>query len=233
MIASSILTGGGLFGNERLLWPRRQPKPKAGWLAHADGRSVPHQNAEEIADPLAEQTERTRSLWLASAATAASWLGTHFLFPPLSLVSIPLTLAASLPLFQKAVASIRNQQADISQVGSLCVIGGLLLQQTTGAALIPLLYFAGQTAVEGWQKATPIADETDIDASLLADSDIQIVHCWREDSDAPESAMRFVLESPDDSTRQGFTKLSDLLDALRGKVAAPQTTATPTVISGH
>ena len=186
-----------------------------------------------MADLLAEKTERTRSLWLASTATAVSWLGSHFLFPPLYLVSIPLTLAAALPLFQKAIVSARNQQVDIFQVGSLGVIGGLFLQQTTGAALIPLIFFAGQTAMEEWQKHIQTADEAVVDANLLADSDIQIVRCWQEDSDDPHSAMRFVLESPDDSTRQGFTKLSDLLDALRGKMAAPQTVATPIVVSGQ
>ena len=233
MVSSGILTGGGLFGNERLLWPRRKSKQKAGWLVNTDGWNAPHQNAEEIADPLAEQTERTRSLWIASAATAVSWLGSHLLFPPLHLVSIPLTLAAALPLFQKAVTSVRNRQADISQVGSLGVIGGVFLPQTTGAALIPSLYFAGQTAIEKWQNPISNADKTAIDASLLADSDIQIVHCWQEESGDAQPVMRFVLESPDGSTRQGFTQLSDLFEALRGKVTAPQTAATPTVISGR
>lgn len=220
MVSANILASGGLFGNEKLLWSRR--KPKSDRLTNAGLDVAP--------DP---QAERTRSMWLASAATTVSWLGSHFLFPPLHLVSIPLTLAAALPLFQKAVVSVRNQQIDVSQVGSLGVIGGLFLQQTTGAALIPLIFFAGQTAMDEWQKQSQVTDETVMDASVLADSAIQIVHCWQEESDDAQPVMRFVLESPDDSTRQGFTKLSDLLDALRGKVADPQTSATSTVISGQ
>ena len=155
MVSSNILAGGGLFGDERLLWPRRKPKPKAGWLANADGRSAPHPKEGNKADPFAEKTERTRYLWIASTATAVSWLGTYLLFPPLHLVSIPLTLAAALPLFQNTIASVRNKQVDISQAGSLGVIGGLFLQQTTGAALIPLIYFVGQTVVEAMAQAHP------------------------------------------------------------------------------
>lgn len=218
MVSTNISANDWLFGNGKRL--RTQREPQADWFPNTD---------EEVASAL--QTERTRFLWIASTATAASWLGSHLLFPPLHLVSIPLTLAAALPLFQKAIVSVRSQRPDISQVGSLGVIGGLLIQQTTCAALIPLLYFAGQTSVAKWQKAIQTADETAIDASLLADSDIQIVRCWQEKSDNAPPVMRFVLESLDDPTRQGFTQVSDLLESLREKATASQTDPTPTVIS--
>jgi len=218
MVSTNILDSGGLFGNEKLLWPRR--KAKADWLTNAD--------EDATSD---SQTERKRSVWIASTATAVSWLGSHLLFPPLHLASIPLTLAAALPLFQKAIRATRNQQADISQVGTLGVIGGLLVQQTTGAAVIPLIYFMGHTVVEKWQESNQQADGSAIDPSLLADSDVHIVHCWQEKSDNTQPVMRFVLESLDDSTRQGFAQLSDLLDALREKVAAPQPAEPPTVAS--
>lgn len=216
MVSTNILSSGGLFGNERLLWPRQ--KPKADWLTSADEGPVSD-----------SRVERQRSLWIASTATAVSWLGSHLLFPPLHLVSIPLTLTAALPLFQRAIRAVRNQQTDLSQAGSLGVIGGLLVQQTTGAALIPLLYFTGETVIEKWKESHPQVGEPTIDASLLADSEIQIVRCWQEKSGNAQPVMRYVLESLDGSTRQGFTQLSDLLDTLRGKVAAPQPAAPPTV----
>jgi hypothetical protein len=45
--------------------------------------------------------------------------------------------------------------------------------------------------------------------------------------------MRYVLESSNDATRQGFTKLTDLIDALRSKTAASQQMSTSVPVSAQ
>jgi hypothetical protein len=101
----------------------------------------PDRQASETPKPTAaepigsEDSQRRIPLLAASAAAAISWSGTYFLFPPLHLVSIPITLAAALPILQDSVATYRTRKTNVAALSAAAVMGSVLLQQATAAAL--------------------------------------------------------------------------------------------------
>lgn len=230
MILSNVLAGDHSLWGRGQAWTKRRATSKLGWLAATDDRTSATAQPSQAEKASAADSQRQRLLLVASTAAAISWSGAHFFFPPLQLVSVPITLAATLPIFRDTVTALRTRQMDVAAVSAVAVIGSLLLQQTTLAALIDVAHYGGQVAVE-WQQKREAAQTARATAqSLYADSDIYLVHCWREDSGEAEPVMRYVLEAPGDIVRHGFTKLTDLIDALRGKMLARQETSTPVAV---
>lgn len=233
MASSSILDGNSFWGGTG--WKNRTFKPKLGWLTPLDEgaeKSSGPANAD-TAQIAADSHEQTFMLVVASSAAALSCTGTLLLFPALHLVSIPITLAAAVPLFYEATDGYRNQKISVATVSALGLIGCLVLQQTTFAALINVAYYTGRRVSTWRQKLESSQTTTDDLINLIADSDVYYVRCWAEESNEEQPTIRYVLESAGDSTRQGFAKLSNLIEALRGKLAAPQTAILSTVASGQ
>lgn len=236
VIISNVLAG------DTSLWGRGQRREKRRATPNADGRAATDVHRAATAQPSdaekgsALNSQRKRALLAASTAAAISWAGTmtkaHFLFPHLYLVSVPLTLAAALPIFRDTTVALQNQQMDVAVVSAVALIGSMLLQQTTVAALIDVAHYSGQAAIEWWQKREAEATQS-VHAtaqSLLADSDVYFVRCWQEDGSDAQPVTRYVLEAQGDAARHGFTKLTDLIEALRGKMVAPQGALTPVAV---
>ena len=231
MILSNILVGDHSLWGRGHAWTKRRATPQPRWLAGTEDRTSATAQPGQAEKTSAADNQRQRLLLVASSAAAISWTGVHFFFPPLQLVSVPITLAAALPIFRDTVTALRTGQMDVAAVSAVAVIGSLLLQQTTLAALIDVAHYGGQAAIE-WRQNQEAAQTARTTAqSLYADSDIYLVHCWQENSGVgQQSVMRYVLEVPGDAVRHGFTQLADLIDTLRDKMAASQETSMPVAV---
>lgn len=210
-----------------LSW-RSRSKPK--WLVTTNEQTPSTWQPSDTESVAPAKSQRRFLLLAASTATAISWSGTHFLIPPLHLISIPITLAAALPMLQDSLAAYRTRKTNVAALSSAAVIGSLLLRQTTLAALIDVVYYTGEAALAWWQKreAAPVTAN-----SICADTNIYLVRCWQEESPDRKPVMRYVLESPNDTTRRGFTNLRDLIEALRSNLVAPQAVSTPIPASAN
>ena len=230
MILSNVLAGSSSLGGRRPVWAKRVSKPKSRWLTEA-GRQASETPKPTDAEQIGSENSQWRIPLLAvSTAAAISWSGTYFLFPPLHLISIPITLAAALPILQNSVATYRTGKTNVAALSAAAVIGSVLLQQTTVAALIGVAYYTGEATLAWWKRRETIQTAVTNARSIYADTEVYIVRCWRADSHNAQSVMRYVLESSNDTPRQGFTKLTDLIDALRSKMAASQRMSTPVTV---
>lgn len=227
MILSNVLAGDSHLGGRGQSWLFRRSRSKPGWLIAENEQTSALRQPTDTEQIGSENRQRRIPLLAASAGAAISWSGVHFLCPPLQLISIPITLAAALPILQDSVATYRTAKTGVAALSAVAVIGSVLLQQTTVAALIDVAYYTGEATLGWWKRRETIQTAVTDARSIYADTEVYIVRCWREDSHKGQSVMRYVLESSNDTNRQGFTELTDLIDALRSKTTAAQRMSTP------
>lgn len=230
MVLSNVLSGASARWGRWPLWTGWRAAPKMSWLAATGDQTSATPSPTDAEKIGIKKVQRRQLLLVASTAAAISWAGSHLFLPPLHLVSVPITLAAALPILRDSAVALRNRQMDVATVSSVALIGSLILQQTTVAALIDVAHYSGQAALEWWQQREATQTAYATAQGLYANSKIYLVHCWREDRGESQPVMRYVLEAPSDAARHGFAQLTDLIDVLRDKMVVPQETATSVAI---
>jgi len=230
VILSNVLSGDGHFWGRERMSAARRARPKSGWLVGSSAGASAAPTSIGVEEESMEKGQRHFFLVAASTAAAVSWTGVHFLLPPLQLISVPITLAVAFPILRDAIADSRTGQREVAAASIIGVVGSLLWQQTTVAALISVVYYAGEATIRWWRKGDAAQTAQMQAKSISADSDVYLVRCWREEGSDAQPVMRYVLESSNDTARYGFAKLTDLLDALRSKITAPQQVSMPLAV---
>lgn len=148
LLVNTCIIGGVLYAGLKTLI-KRKPRKKALWLVRLDNQTPHAFQPATRAEPLSLSEYKThRYFIMASFAMGLSVSGATF-YPPLSLVSVPLTVYTALPIFEKAYEALfREGRLGASALWSTTIVGSLVTQQYFLASLIGWFYFYAHLLVQ-------------------------------------------------------------------------------------
>lgn len=140
LINACILGGVCYTGLKTFL--QRRPRKRATWLVHVAPPAAAHGPAARTDGVMSvHETPTYRAFVLSSVSMGLSMSGALF-YPPLGLVSVPLTVYAAFPMFEKAHTTLwRDKRLSASVVCSTTLIGTLAGRYYVLAAFTSWLYY--------------------------------------------------------------------------------------------
>lgn len=141
LLVHACIAGGLIYAGLKTLLKRR-PRKHMTWLVKLDGQAASGlvSEAEMYTDDMSASTA-SHHLTMASVSLGLSVSGALF-YPPLSLVGVPLTIYAAVPIFERAcVALFVEGRIRLALVQSATIVGTLVSRHYTLASLVPWLHY--------------------------------------------------------------------------------------------
>jgi len=141
LLINVCLAGGLIYAGLKTLI-KRQPRKKMTWLVKLDGEPARGLVSETDVYPQ-DMSAMTAAhyLTMSSVSLGLSVSGALF-YPPLSLVSVPLTVYTTVPIFERAyVALFIEGRIRLALVQSATIVGTLVSRHYTLASLVPWLHY--------------------------------------------------------------------------------------------
>ena len=141
LLVSTCIVGGVLYAGLKT-FVKRRPRKKATWLARLDSQAPRDSRPATREDRLGLSEYKTYRYFIISSVSVGLSMSGAIVYPPLSLVSVPLTVYTSLPLFEQAYISLfQGGRLNVSVFCSTTIIGTLATQHYFLASLIDWLYY--------------------------------------------------------------------------------------------
>ena len=141
LLVDACIVGGVLYAGFKTLVKRRSRK-KATWLVRLDGQGPGDAWPATREDRLGLSEYQTSHYFIVSSVSLGLSMSGAIVYPPLSLVSVPLTVYTSLPMFERTcIALFQEGRLTGSAFYSTIIIGTLATQHYFLASLINWFYF--------------------------------------------------------------------------------------------
>jgi hypothetical protein len=230
LVTNALIAGGAIYAGIKTLITNRN-KPVA-WLGEPAGqiRAGSASATDVFSFPQIEGKTR-RHFSVASVSLGLSLSGA-FVYPPLALASVPLTVLASIPIFENAYEALfKEGRIRMAVVSSAAVIGTLATGHYLMAPLVDCIHYLAHLVALSWKREksslpglASSREATDIEH---LPSHVHVIRCWKESTgEDGEAVMRYTLEAPGAGKRRGFTSAAALLDALRVELTSDQASQT-------